>query len=332
MKKRMLWVLLVLISCVCFVACQEEDNVAIDSDSGGIQGDNAMTIVDTALSIVSDGVRWHYIVPSKKETISKGFSFETDESIISYCQFSSDGQDAYPVMKVQRRNSDKYFYVMVKNLDLPYTNGGWAYGDDERNVDTYGRLYTWTAAYELQNSVKMKLPIYKADGTPLKVGGNICYASVYGKFMSHQDFDDIIECDTVGWLPESGYGIEDMYMTSNNFYYDTFLGGIETGSGMESDAYGSLGGFRDTQAQNNAPLYVNYFYLNLNREGGFWLKEGTGRDLNGGHRVLNICRTYYSWYSETTTYYDWTAYSNVTRSNKYGYSVRYIFEPVYRER
>lgn len=329
MKKRMLWVLLVLISCVCFVACQEEDNVAIES--GCIERDNAMSIADTALSTVNDGVRWHYIVPSKGETISKGFSFETDESIISYCQFSSDGRDAYPVMKVQRLNSDRHFYIMVKNLDLPYANDGWAYGDDERNVDTYGRLYTWTAAYELQNSVKMKLPIYKADGTPLKVNNKIRYATVYGKFMSHQDFDDIIECDTVGWLPESGYGIEDMYMTSNNFYYDTFLGGIEPESGEEG-ANGSLGGFRDTQGRNQDPSYVNYFYAFLNKEGGFWLKEGTGRDLDGGHRVLKIRRSFYSWYSGTTTYYDYSAYSNVTMSNKYGWSVRYIFEPVYRER
>ena len=156
MKKRMLWVLLLLISCVCFVACQEEDDVAIAIDSGGIQRDNAIAIGDTALSTVSDGVRWHYIVPSKGKPISKGFSFETDESIISYCQYSSDERDAYPVMKVQRRNSDRYFYVMVKNLDLPYANGGWAYGDDERNVDTYGRLtyYDWTAYSNVTRSNK----------------------------------------------------------------------------------------------------------------------------------------------------------------------------------
>jgi uncharacterized protein (TIGR02145 family) len=51
---------------------------------------------------------------------------------------------------------------MIKNLDIDDGDGGiYAYNDDENNVETYGRLYTWGAAIRVASNVDgWHLPSY----------------------------------------------------------------------------------------------------------------------------------------------------------------------------
>ena len=243
------------------------------------------------------------------------------------------------VLRVDRKSEPgKYFYVMIDNLNVQMDTACWAYGDNNSNASTYGRLYSWYAANALASQITMWLPIYQANNptSPLVPGLNL-QQPVTAKLLSRQDVCDIIESDAIGDMPYNGYPITNNMQPAGHgqysiplYYYDVFVGGLEGPNQGESIDFSrglhTLGGFRNTMQQD--PIYwgnywVNGWYALQNQNAFIWLRDqhsSTPPDMPI-HYPLEIV------YNNDYTY---TAYINVESWDKYGYSVRYVFEPLYQ--
>ena len=236
------------------------------------------------------------------------------------------------VLRVDRKSEPgKYFYVMIDNLNVALDTACWAYADNVSNVSTYGRLYTWPAANALATQISMQLPVYSATNPTQQISG-VPAQLVQAQILSQQDVCDIIECDTIGHMPEYGYsvicnlssapghGILNMPL----FYYDVFVGGLAWSGHIDYTlGHHTLGGFRNTIQQD--PMYweywVNGWYTGINTKAFIWLRDRSGSETHPFHYPLVI---------EYNNNYNYSAYVNAGHWDKYGYSVRYIFEPVYQ--
>ena len=252
----------------------------------------------------------------------------------------------YKLLRIDRKSEPgKYFYVMIDNLDVKLDTACWAYGNNETNVKKYGRLYTWFAANALANKISIKMPVYKANKpTETLLNDTSIKLPVKARLLSYKDVCDIIECNTIGHLPENGYTInkhrEDQ-MDDNIpkhgmfdlplYYYDVFLGGLEGPSNDDNDIDYSrgeriLGGYRDA----DIPPYSsgNGDYARLNRQGFIWTREKPDNslpDTKVSHFPLIIEQL-----DNHNRVYNYSAHINSGAGNKHGYSVRYVFEPMYK--
>ena len=233
------------------------------------------------------------------------------------------------LLRVDRKSEPgKYFYVMIDNLDIKLDTACWVYADDENNAKKYGRLYTWPAAHALAQKIKMNLPVYYANNPTQKKHKIPLPATA--RLINSRDVCDIIENNAIGNLPENGFTIEkhieslaesDLPM----FYYDIFIGGLEGPSGDmaydESIGQHTMGGWRNTAYSANTSYYINGWYLDLNERAFIWLDDDDCCP-QWYHTPLEI---------ELTNGFNYSAFINAGHSNKYGFSVRYVFEPFYKD-
>ena len=243
----------------------------------------------------------------------------------------------FKLLRIDRKSEPgKYFYVMLDNLNVKLDTACWIYGDNESNVSKYGRLYTWWAAKALAKKIKLQLPVYKKnEPTQLKISSPL---PVTAKLMTYRDVADILECDNVGNTSDNGYTIDDNIGAPNHkivddmpfYYYDVFLAGLYNNTGDFDYSLGkkSLGGFRNTSQREKKywDVWEKGWYTCLNECGFFWLDDNmcprtANSDYDYCHVPLRV---------SCEDGYNYTAFINVPYHNMYGFSVRYIFEPMYK--
>lgn len=243
----------------------------------------------------------------------------------------------FKVLRVDRKSEPgKFFYVMIDNLDVRLDSACWAYGDNESNVKKYGRLYTWDAANAFANEISMRLPVYDVNNPMQKKYKGTLKMPVKARLLSRQDILDIIECDAIGDLTKNGYTLDDLEEQCWNnihanvgplFYYDVFVGGLDC-SNVDGRDYAqgehTLGGMRNTYQQPKwawSDWNGDGWYKGLNENSKIWTSEGYA-DV---HYPLQIERKYQE------NLYEYSAFINsMLHSNDFGYSVRYVFEPLYK--
>jgi len=350
MNRRIVKIFVVTLSVIAFLfnACDKDDSNVV-SEQDDIMNRTLVTEGETRSPIVIDGVKQEWTFPARNKSLSKGILFDestyypyienslkidygSDYQLIDTVDFEYHGINySMRVLRVDRRSEPgKYFYVMIDNLKVQLDTACWAYADNENNVSTYGRLYTWHAANALAPLITMQLPVYSENNptVPLLDGFKL---TVQAKILSRQDVCDIIERDSIGHMPYNGYSIDNNNnapthgMTSPLplplYYYDVFVGGLE-GSGYTDYTRGlhTLGGFRNTMYQSSH--YVNGWYDDLNTAAFIWLRDKYMPSLFNDpfHFPLEID------YDAENKY---TAFINAEHWDQYGFSVRYVFEPRY---
>lgn len=267
-----------------------------------------------------------------------------DYKLVDTLRFSYKNQNyEIKLLRVDRKSEPgKYFYVMIDNLDVKLDTACWAYGDDERNVSKYGRLYTWNAANALANEISMRLPVYEANNPTQKKFGGRLQMPVKARLLSRQDICDIIECDTIGFNTRTGYTLDDQNEDWVGhgmdglplFYYDVFVGGLEGPHDGEPIDYSrgehTLGGFRNPHQQPEWawPYWdADGWYIRKDVQAFIWtLEYYKNTSIFDSHYTFEISRM-------TTEHAidNYSAYINVLSAwNQYGYSVRYVFEPQYK--
>ena len=203
-------VVLFMMAIVSFSSCEKEEA------SGGGISDSLPNVIYAPVK--GENLEWSFNAPTP--SLSKGFIYgeEAWEYGTAYCK--DDASHTFKTLKVYRRNNpDKYFYVMLTNLDIKADKHCWAYNDDERNVGKYGYLYTWMKANELAGKVYMNLPYnHPRRGVIDRI--------VYGRLMTFEDVKDILESDT---LPEHDYDgnqlrADKLPTYGIDLYYDAFVG------------------------------------------------------------------------------------------------------------
>lgn len=243
------------------------------------------------------------------------------------------------LLRIDRKSEPgKYFYVMIDNLNVKLDTACWVYGDNESNATKYGRLYTWNAANALAKEIGTKLPVYyKNNPTKKKMNSK---KPVKAKLLSRQDICDIIECDAIEYAPEDGYTIDDQYDCPthgrNNYqlyYYDVFVGGLE-GNDDEIEFFRgerTLGGFRNTKQEPEWTWFewVNGWYNKLNEWGRIWTRSTFSEEENESANYHSPLEIWVLDNHEDNNYYNYTAMFSSSHWNKYGFSVRYMFEPHY---
>ncbi len=275
---------------------------------------------DTDSVLMVNGKRMQWFFNAPKKSLSKGIlADETGPDWeYGYATFDDDTTHKFKTMKVYKRNDpEKYFYVMLTNLDINSSSGCWAYNDDQSLVAKYGRLYTWHKADELKTKVHMDLPIYRKNGTVFSE-----HFQTPARLMTIEDVCDIIEMDTIGHMTQYGYQLNSTWVDPmySYFYYDAFVFGPEFTTN-HADAQHSLGGVRAVEWATGIDRYRS-----INMNGGYWLSDRYVDTDMYNHFPLTIERQYGS------NLYDYSAYINCMVRNESGNSVRYVFEPVYRNR
>ncbi|MBQ4407545.1 MAG: hypothetical protein II852_11135 [Bacteroidales bacterium] len=348
-RKLIAFAALIAVMLAGVTACEEEVEQTTDDENEAVNTQE--TVADDEVLVV-DGKRMEWTLPIRRNGLSKGviadekslyseidelLGYDDDCRMLKTVTYRHKNKDnsittyKIPVMRVDRRSEPgKFFYVMLENLNVKLDTACWAYGDNESYTNKYGRLYTWKAANALASKIKMSLPTYKASNptetlisTPLPVSARL---------LSEKDVRDIIECDAVGTVEGEGYTIDNNYEAPGHgdfdiplYYYDAFIGGLE-GPHDENPDYErgehSLGGYRNVIQQEKWlwGVWINGWYTRLDERGFFWLLD-TSYPETTGHCPLRIIKN---------EKYNYSAYINVRHSDKFGYSVRYVFEPRYK--
>lgn len=318
MKNNYLYIFLLFSLCVIISSCKDEDyDVKIKSSDN--PHDNQLINKEFEVAEL-DGQKLEWITPvtnKKQNSLSKGIIATETILDTKTARLLSDPLTTYTVIRVDRFSQPgKYFYVMIDNLDIPIDTACWAYDDNELNAIDHGRLYTYNSAVALSSRVVVDLPVV-INGVERGV------FPTPGRLPNMTDICDIIQCSSIGSTPESGYDLNqeldnNVYNYYFNFYYDAFVAGLEYCNGDKTCGYKSLGGYRDTE-------YAGFpaSYNRINEEGYFWTSETPGSPID--HYPLQIQHKYMG---EETYYY--SAFINVASWNQYGFSVRYVFEPVIR--
>lgn len=294
-------VVLLVMAIVSFSSCEKEEV------SGGGRSDSLPNVIYAPVK--GENLEWAFNAPAP--SLSKGFYLGEDawEYDTAYCK--DDASHTFKTLKVYRRNDpDKYFYVMLTNLDIKADKHCWAYNDDERNVGKYGYLYTWMKAKELAGKVYMRLPYRTRNGRFVE-------RTTYGRLMTFEDVKDILESDT---LPEHDYEGNQLRVDKLPTYgvdlcYDAFVFGLEYTSDYNGSAQHTLGGNRNTEWNTQIDRYGG-----LNAWGAFWLDE---KEYNPDyHYFLSVLR------GGGKDKFDYSAYVNHMIRDYNGLSVRYVFEPL----
>ncbi|MBR6279029.1 MAG: hypothetical protein IKR41_09800 [Bacteroidales bacterium] len=311
-----------IVSISFYSSCENEDLVVAESSNKIDLDQNEIPLPDSIAKT--------WIIPPHESKLSKGFvqderslysleDFDETDSLLKsvrYAYHRVNKDIKYEVMKVYRRNSDKFFYVMTTNLDYKVGNGCWVYNNDEKNAAYYGRLYTWETATKLASEFFLNLPLYNKDGKKL-----LDSYPTPGRLMKFEDVCDIIERDNIANLPQYGVSIDDFYGFVDDslmLYYDAFVGGLD----LKSDNLPArvLAGGRSREG----------VYSYLNDFGEFWLINGNPASPEF-HYTLCI-EKYFRGANHSVEYFNHAAYVNHMIMNTNAVSVRYVFEPIYRKR
>ena len=362
MKKRILKLIafaaLIAVMLAGMTACEEE--VTQPSNNENDVASRQETVADDGVLVV-DGKRMEWTLPARRNGLSKGVIMDEKawyEDIdlleelkqayndtnyaflktISYThrdRFNHTKTYTFKLLRIDRwTEPGKYFYVMLDNLRVKLDSACWAYGDDESYVSTYGRLYTWSAANALAKQITMQLPVYYADNPT-----NRKYSTprtVKARILSKQDLQDIVGRDN-----PADYTVFDEvdspghpFIGEPMFYYDAFIGGLEGPQENESGDYTrglhTLAGMRNTEISDERYWneWINGWYNLRDREGRFWLIDEPPFQSDKICHFPVIINCQHSLY--TPVVYDYKVFINAPSWDKYGYSVRYVFEPQYK--
>ncbi len=211
----------------------------------------------------------------------------------------------YQTIKVTRPNG-KVFFIMIENFKYNATDS-WSYGNNPSNDATYGRLYTWTAAYNNRNRVYMQIPRY-SNTTLQPIPGTT--SNRPGNLPTFTEIKDLLETEVIGNLPGNGTTIFDS--PSYMYYYDNFVFGIADNPDPVA-AYHTLAGWRDNMEL--AP--GNQEFNDLCVRGRFWTNELA---VTGRHYPFEV----------GTEGDSWVGYVNAGHNDKFAFSVRYVFYPIYQ--
>lgn len=282
---------------------------------------------DSVLTINGKRMEWNfYIRKNQNKKLSKGYDFDLSDFIeTDTAYYVNDKSIKYLVMKVNRKASKGFFYIMLENLSIKSNDGCWVFADDEKNVPVYGRLYNWETADKLSSKIKMRVPMYKSDSiTEVYPGKKF---SVSGRLPELRDVLDILEItgEFPNYVDERAYDLTYNREISDDFFYDAFIAGIEDGNGDDESTYHTLGGWRNTAySEKPSDYYINGIYADLNNRGTFWTAGKTNKTGNSPF----IIQRRYVWF-DTEEIYDYRAYFG-SYSKSYGFSVRYVFDPIYK--
>ncbi len=315
--KKTLFALAIISFMISIVSCEKEE-VTISTHS-----DDEECRMYAANEYIPYGQQWNLSVLSPN-AISKGYYINLSDLGKEYqfdsCTYKKDKSVRYKVMKINRRNSDKYFYIMLENLSVKLDTGCCAYQYSEANAAKYGRLYSWYAANALAQDFTMKLPIYKVDGTVIQG------LTVKGRLPNKEDIYDLLEVDSLGYNYDNGFSIDDCYDqgvadVSKYMYYDMFLFGIEDADADDSKAFHCLGG------SYSDPHNCSQTFNGLNQRGSFWTSVSY-LNSKSGHQPLRI--DYKNNSGNTFNFVASALFSvNATIYDNERLSVRYVFEPKY---
>jgi len=313
MKKLLFLSICIISVCLSFSSCEDEKIEIVDNDNFC---NNSSLSQFEVVEINGKKLEWSFRCVDKGNILSKGIIFDETWLQTKEAYLLSDPSYKYTVIKVNRTSEPgKYFYVMIDNLDVPIDTACWAYNNQESNVALHGRLYTYNTAQLYSKRIVVKLPI-------VKNGVEIGEFPTPGRLPNMTDICDIIQSPSIGNLPDRGYDLYDelsnnLYNGDFNFYYDAFIAGLQDRNYDKTSGYKSLGGYRDTP-YHNAPEKFG----GINEAGYFWTSESTP---DNSHYPLEI---EYKHNGKETYFY--SAFVNSACWNKYGFSVRYVFEPVVR--
>lgn len=252
------------------------------------------------------------IMHSELQSISKNYLFTRIENMnFSTAYHIIDKDIQYKVLKVPRsKDRTKYFYIMVENLNFKTGKGCWAYDNNEKNVEKYGRLYTWGTANSLAREFYMILPVYVN-------GEEVDQMKSFGRLPKMEDILDIIAEDTLGHLPEYGHRLVETNRSNYyNRYYDIFITGIDPVYDL-----GNIPLFAGVR-HPDSPYNVKPFKF-LNEKGLIWLRDGKGTP---DHEYL-----WFEPIKNDSRVYDCTMFNNAMTHDSNGCSVRLVFEPEYIE-
>ncbi len=303
---------------ITFVSCERED------DSEMPNAKQAECIKYAANDNIPDAQQWNLSVTRKSPSLSKGYYIDLSLLGKGYefdsCTYRKNRNVHYKVMKIYRRNSNKYFYIMMENLNINLDTGCCAYNRSESNAAKYGRLYSWFAANAAAQDFTMKVPIYKANGD------SIPGYTVKGRLPNEEDIYDLLEVESLGMNCYKGFSIDDCYDQgladdSKHMYYDMFLFGMEDADADDTKAFPRLGGgYSD-------PHNCSQMFAGLNEWGQYWTSVAH-LNCSSGHKPFRID---YKDNSGNTYNFVASAYfsTNVTVYDNERLSVRYVFEPKY---
>ncbi len=291
---------------MAFIGCQKGDSIEPKKDN----------IFDEAKPMMVDDKPFVYNYKLRYRKRLKGLIGGEDWIDTARAYTVGNLSESYKTIKVVRPNG-KYFYIMIENFRYKDGNNGWAYNWDESLVPKYGRLYDWNTAYNLRRKVYMKLPLIDGETLeelPRKV-------NVGGRLPNIEDLKNLLEANSVAFLPEQATPLDEMDVFGN-LYYDAFLAGIEDKNYDVSAAEHSLAGIRDGAGSCS--------FRRINEFGVFWTNMQYNMTVNPNataHHAFRIA--YKNQYSGEEEYY-FCAYINVPVDNAAGSSVRYVFEPYYK--
>ncbi len=265
---------------------------------------------DSILTINGKRMEWKLNLKNGNK-LSKGFHMNTSDLGLEFgtAYYTQDPSKRYTTMKVRRRNSERYFYIMIENLDIELDTACWAYKNDESYVSKYGRMYTWNSGHALAKKINMKLPVYDTDG-------NVIAKSVGtpGRLLNTEDVLDIIEAETIGNLPTCGYHAESDYEKWGSFYFDTFVFGVEDADGDLSKGHSVLSGNR----------LGGGGYTGLNKAGYYWMDDGVDF-IKKAHYEFRFAKETHT----ETDVLNYSAFINSLAANSFGHTIRCVFEPRY---
>ena len=296
-------VVLLLMAIVVITSCEREDVI----ESGVLKSDSLPNVIYAPVK--GENLEWSFNAPAPK--LSKGYHHDETwwEYGTAYCK--DDASHTFKTLKGHRRSDpDKYFYVMLTNLDIKADKHCWAYNDDERNVGKYGYLYTWMKAKELAKKVYMEFYL------PAPRTGKPSLSKIFGRLMTFEDVKDILESDTIPEHAEEGNQLrEDNW---GWMFYDAFVFGAEyANEDYTFPAQHTLGGNRNVEWNTQIDRYGG-----LNAWGDFWLDEAMYTP--DYHYFLTVAR------GGGQQKYDYSAYVNHMMNDYNGVSVRYVFDPFNR--
>lgn len=346
--KRQLFKLLIaaIAATIAFNSCEKETQEITTEQKKDL---NSPLVID------GKKMEWNFNVYTRPRSLTKGLimneanyyaeiayllqeDYGTDYKLLDTLKFVYNNTNyKIKLLRIDRKSEPgKYFYVMIDNLNVKMDTACWAYNNNEKNVNKYGRLYTWHSANALAKKITMKLPVYKKNNPTQKLFNT--KLPVQAKLLSHQDICDIIECDAIGNLPKNGYTIdkhqEDQINSENTkhgqydlalYYYDVFVGGLE---GPEDNIIDYSRGERTLAGFKDAPTFGDNRFNGLNMYGYWWTKDKIWDDVPDvecAHFPLEINRKEYN-----GSMYNYSAYINCGYGNLHAFSVRYIFEPQYK--
>lgn len=293
-------VVVFVMAIVSFSSCEKEEA------SGGGNVDSLPNVIYAPVK--GENLEWSFDAPAPK--LSKGYHHDADWWEYGTAYYKDNTSHTFKTLKVYRRNDpDKYFYVMLTNLDIKADKHCWAYNDDERNVAKYGYMYTWMKAEELARKVYMEFYL------PAPRTGNLTLSKRFGRLMTFEDLKDILESDVIPEQAKDGNQLRED--NGGDMFYDAFVFGPEYAYGdFTNPAQHTLGGNRAPDWYTEKEMAR---YGGLNLWGNFWLNE---KEYNPDyHYFLTVQR------GGGKEKFDYSAFVNHMMRDYNGLSVRYVFDP-----